>query len=45
MFFEMLAYLVWIMFTLFSMGVVFHILRMDRPRSVPVDIRKDDYPY
>lgn len=40
---EMLAYLVWIMLTLVTMGFLFHILRLDRPRPVRVPVHKDDF--
>jgi len=39
---EMLAYLVWIVFTISAVAFVFRLLRLDRPRVVRVPVRKDD---
>jgi hypothetical protein len=44
MFFEMLAYFVWIVLTLITMGFFFHILHMDQPQPVRVPVRRDDLP-
>jgi hypothetical protein len=39
---EILAYLVWILFTISVVAFVFRLLRLDQPRVVRVPVRKDD---
>jgi hypothetical protein len=39
---EMLAYFVWILFSISAVVFVFRVLRLDRPRVVRIPVRKDD---